>query len=409
KAVARQQEEKQLIGKILVSMGAISEAELQQMLQLKAEESIYDIFTWEEGDFEFFDDQLPAETMIRMKLDVQWLVLEGSRRLDEWRRIRESVPSPQTVPVLVTALEGIEVEEVEMRILGWIDDDRTVEEISQGAQTSLFLVSQIIAEQVNQGTVKAVRPRIIEVEVEVPAAAEKGQEAPPPAQAPPAQAPPAQAPPAQPYPVQQPGMMTPDQMQQMLSAYQAMSQMGQQSMPMPPFGQQMPPQSGFAPPAASSPIDVGSGRTLHYAGGGGGGAPAGQQAPPAQPASEADGLLQQAESSLQQGKLDEALSSFRKAKDAEGGGPNVDEAAKKGEEKLMGALERDGVKLSSVPKLKCGMEELTKLDISPQEGFMLTRVDGSYDVQSILKMSPMPKIDALMFFWKLRKAGHVGV
>jgi len=393
KAVARQKEEKQLIGKILVSMGAISEAELQQMLQLKAEESIYDIFTWEEGDFEFLDDELPAETMIRMNLDVQWLVLEGSRRLDEWYRIREYVPSPQTVPVLVTPLEQIEVEEVEMRILGWIDDDRTVEEISQGAQTSLFLVSQIIAEQVKQGTVKAVRPRIIEVEVpvEVPAAAE---------QTAPEAAP--QAPPAQPYPMQ-PGMMTPDQMQQMLSAYQAMSQMGQQAMP--PFGQQMGPPSGFVPPGApSSGVDVGSGRTLHFAGGD----PA-QPAPPAQPASEADSLLQQADSALQQGKLDEALRSFRKAKEADGSGPNVEEAANKGEEKVMEALERDGVKLSSVPQLKCGMEELTKIDISPQEGFMLTRVDGSYDIQSILKMSPMPKIDALMLFWKLKKAGHVGI
>ena len=65
-----------------------------------------------------------------------------------------------------------------------------------------------------------------------------------------------------------------------------------------------------------------------------------------------------------------------------------------GEENVAQALERAGVKLSSVPKLKCGMEELTQLDISPQQGFMLTRIDGSYDIQSILKMSPMPKIDA---------------
>jgi hypothetical protein len=55
------------------------------------------------------------------------------------------------------------------------------------------------------------------------------------------------------------------------------------------------------------------------------------------------------------------------------------------------------------------MDELTRLEISPQEGFVLTRVDGSYDVQSILKMSSMPKLDALLLFWRLKKLGHVAI
>ena len=40
---------------------------------------------------------------------------------------------------------------------------------------------------------------------------------------------------------------------------------------------------------------------------------------------------------------------------------------------------------------------------------MLTRVDGSYNLKSILKMSPMPPIDAQMLFWRLKKLGHVSV
>ena len=104
-ALARQKSEKKLLGQILVNMGAIAEEDLHQMLRLKTEESIYDIFTWDAGDFEFFDDQLPEETMIRMALDVQGLVLEGTRRLDEWNRIREWVPSPQCVPVSIVDLQ----------------------------------------------------------------------------------------------------------------------------------------------------------------------------------------------------------------------------------------------------------------------------------------------------------------
>ena len=88
-------------------------------------------------------------------------------------------------------------------------------------------------------------------------------------------------------------------------------------------------------------------------------------------------------------------------------GSEVKRSIDQSEERLVQAFERDGVKLTAVPKLKCSFDELTKLSISPQEGFLLTRVDGSFSLQSILKMTPMPKLDAQMLFWKLKKSGHI--
>ncbi len=368
-ALSRQKTENKLLGQILVNMGAISEEDLYQMLRLKTEESIFDIFTWETGDFEFLDDQLPEETMIRMALDVQGLVLEGSRRLDEWGRIREWVPSPLCVPVSIVDLQALELEERDLAILEWIDDDRTVEDISQGAQPSLFDVSNAVAAQAQQGTVKVVRPRIIEVEVPVEVPIEV----------------PAAAVPAQ--PVIAPGLAAPAA-------------------------------SPGAP--AGDPVALGSGRNLRFATANGATGvlpaqplPDAAPAPPAAPAapalSPAEELVQQAEESLARGDLEEALASFREAKDAPGSDGSIKASVEDGERKVQQALERDGVRLTTVPKLKCGMDELTQISISPQEGFMLTRVDGSYDLKSILKMSPMPKVDAQMLFWRLKKLGHVSV
>ena len=62
------------------------------MLRLKAEESIYDVFTWPEGDFRFLDEQLPNANMVPISIDVTGLVLEGMQRFDEWKRIRETDP-----------------------------------------------------------------------------------------------------------------------------------------------------------------------------------------------------------------------------------------------------------------------------------------------------------------------------
>ena len=411
-AIARQQQEKQLLGKILVSMGMISEEDLHQMLRLKAEESIYDIFTWSEGAFEFHDNDLPSANMIRMELDVQWIVLEGTRRTDEWQRIQEAIPSPLCVPVSVVDFDSLELEEFDRSIVAWVDDDRSVEEISQGTMTNLFQVSEILAAQVNQGHLKMVRPRIIEIEKEVivekPAAAEDSSSMDDTASRM-----------AKIDPNESGAFFLP-MMQQMMAQYQ------QQQMQM--LAPQQPPQpmpgGPVAMPAAPSgpPVDLGGGRQLQFAAPPGSGVDGSgafypqqvpQAAPPAAapvagPASAAAGLVQQAEAAFKRGDLQAAVKKFKEAKEADGSA-SVGEQIKRGEDKVVEALETRGVNLNRTPRLKCDMGELTKLDISPQEGFMLTRVDGSYDIKSILRMSPMPKVEVLLLFWRLRESGHIAL
>lgn len=407
-AVARQNEEKKLLGQILVDMGHISEEDLEEMLRLKAEETIYDIFTWPQGAFEFLDGELPEKTMVKVKVDVQFIVLEGTRRQDEWNRIRETVPSPECVPVLVRDIEEmgdeLELDEVDRRILEWVDDERSVDEISSGSMTSLFQVADIFAEQVKNGVLKMVKPRIIEVKVPVPAAeGEEGK----------IEAGQAKVP-------EDSGMYQLAMLQQMAQMNQMMGQYQNAMTPSQMQAQmqgQMPQGQGQGQPSGGQGIDVGGGQTLNFAGGGGGGAPsaaggggAGDAAPGgAAGGSAAEAKIQEAESALKDAKLQEALAAFRAAAEAEGADAGVESKVKEGEEKVLRALERAGVRMDAVPKLKCDMGELQNLDISAQEGFMLSRVDGSYDIQSILKMSPMPKIDAQLLFWRLRKSGHIGL
>ena len=71
------------------------------MLRLKAEESLYDVFGWREGDFRFLDSELPVYEMVPLAIDVTRIVLEGLAAVDEWLRIREAIPSPRAIPVRV--------------------------------------------------------------------------------------------------------------------------------------------------------------------------------------------------------------------------------------------------------------------------------------------------------------------
>src|SRR5215472_15627095 len=80
RAMEVQEESKIPLGRILVMINAISETDLLRLLRRKAEESIYDVFLWEDGSFEFIDGEQPDLKMVPLSLDLTGIILEGLQR-----------------------------------------------------------------------------------------------------------------------------------------------------------------------------------------------------------------------------------------------------------------------------------------------------------------------------------------
>ncbi len=312
KAIELQEKTRTLLGKILVTTGALRENDLHRMLRLKAEESIYDLFSWTEADFRFLDDVLPESAMVPMSLDVTAIVMEGVQRVDEWRRIRQVIPTLEAIPVTVRELDTENARPGERRILELVDDERTIEEIRLQTHSSEFHVCRVLFEQHRLGTLKIIKPRWSSA---------------------------------------------------------------------PPLDDDTP--------------------------GGGAGGKAGTTTAAMAAMLSATALLEAARLYLEEQSYEAALRHLRAARSLEPENREVQAAMTEGEKQIRQEIERDGIKLAAIPKLAATMEQLTSAKISPQEGFMLTRINGTYDIQSIIKITPIPQIDALMVFWKLAKAGHI--
>jgi hypothetical protein len=63
---------------------------------------------------------------------------------------------------------------------------------------------------------------------------------------------------------------------------------------------------------------------------------------------------------------------------------------------------------SGVPKVVIHAEALTEKDIQPQEGFVLSRINGEWDIQSILSICPFREADSLRMIKKLWDNGIIG-
>ena len=63
--------------------------------------------------------------------------------------------------------------------------------------------------------------------------------------------------------------------------------------------------------------------------------------------------------------------------------------------------ENGGISPRSVPQLRVSPSDLTNEQIDPQEGFVLSRINGSWDIQSILSICPFREADCLRMIKKL--------
>ena len=154
KAMEVQEESKILLGKILVMIGAVAEEDLVELIRLKACETIYDIFLWPEGAFQFIDGEIPQRPMVAIAIDVTGIVMEGLRRYDEWQRLKERIRSMHDVPSIVAPVAVDMLPEPQRLILRAVDGVRSLAEIAEATHNPDFPVAKLVFDLLESGHVE---------------------------------------------------------------------------------------------------------------------------------------------------------------------------------------------------------------------------------------------------------------
>jgi hypothetical protein len=136
------------LGQILVDEGYLTGKVLEAFVQEQIQDTIFDLFRWDEGDFDFETAEAAPEEDIGLSVSIENIVMEGSRRLEEWTRIKKKIPSMGIVFKMATAPgEGtfdISLKPVEWHLLLKIDGTRTVAELARELTRTDFEVARII-------------------------------------------------------------------------------------------------------------------------------------------------------------------------------------------------------------------------------------------------------------------------
>ena len=91
-ALLQQQRSLKRLGDILVDDGSISQAALSQMTRLQTTETLYKLFRWKSGTYEFTQREIEPGKGSFEPIRAESILLEGFRRMDEWPAVRKKVP-----------------------------------------------------------------------------------------------------------------------------------------------------------------------------------------------------------------------------------------------------------------------------------------------------------------------------
>ncbi|MGH7548575.1 MAG: DUF4388 domain-containing protein [Gemmatimonadales bacterium] len=156
-AIHRQSKEHdKKLGEILVAMGVITQGDLERYMRVQIEESVYYLFTWTQGTFNFEADIRPEQQDFLVSINPESLLLEGARRVDEWSLIEKKIPSFDLIFVLDKdrlAISEAKLTDAQQRLLPLLDGSRDVNQVIEDSGLGEFEVGKALYGLVTAGFV----------------------------------------------------------------------------------------------------------------------------------------------------------------------------------------------------------------------------------------------------------------
>jgi len=156
----------QRLGSQIVRLGYVSQPDLERALRHQSSELVYELLRWSRGHFEFYRRAtLPDEVLeFDFGITTDELLMEGYRRVDEWRLIEGAIPTFSLVPVRLTGglehagPDGLNAEE--RAVYDTVDGVRRVHDIMEQIGRSTFAVASVLYRLVSAHVIGISRPPV---------------------------------------------------------------------------------------------------------------------------------------------------------------------------------------------------------------------------------------------------------
>ncbi len=150
------------LGLMLINAGYLSQEDILLTLQKSFRGVVRDLFTWVEGFFHFENNKLPPDDKISVRLDLENLIIEGSRQLREWEQLQEEIPSLEMALKFADRpgadLKNVNLSVEEWRVVSYITPKNKISQIAKTTKMDDIEIRRIVYGLIQAGLIEITQP-----------------------------------------------------------------------------------------------------------------------------------------------------------------------------------------------------------------------------------------------------------
>lgn len=150
------------LGLLLINSGYLSQQEILVSLQSHYLELLNRLFTWGEGLFHFENDLLPPNDKIAVRIGLENLIIEGTRKVRERDQLQDEIPSLD-MALKFNERPGVNLRNLnlsvdEWKVISFINPKNTIHQIAKATNKNEHEIRRIVYSFIQAGLVELVRP-----------------------------------------------------------------------------------------------------------------------------------------------------------------------------------------------------------------------------------------------------------
>jgi hypothetical protein len=149
------------LGLLLINASYITQQDIISILQIHFTSVVNKLFTWVEGLFRFENDILPPDGKITVRISLENIIIEGSRRVKEWEHLQDEIPSLDIAMKFTdrpgTNLRNVNLSVDEWKVVSFINPKNTIRQIASATKKNDVEIRRVVYGLLQAGLVELVR------------------------------------------------------------------------------------------------------------------------------------------------------------------------------------------------------------------------------------------------------------
>ena len=150
------------LGLLLINANYINQQDIITSLQNYSISVVNRLFTWVEGNFRFENELLPPDDKITVRISLENIIIEGTRRLREWEQLQDEIPSLEMALKFAdrpgTNIRNVNLSVEEWRVVSYINPRNTIRQIARATKMNDLEIRRIVYSLLQAGLVEIIRP-----------------------------------------------------------------------------------------------------------------------------------------------------------------------------------------------------------------------------------------------------------